>query len=59
MLIWNNENASEILSALAYDLDFYEPNEELRKVDSSDYGDYRLEEELNLVIQKLQEQGPI
>lgn len=58
-LIWNNENASEILSELAYDLDFYEPNEELRKEDPSYYGDDRLEEEIKSVIQKLQEQGPI
>ncbi|HTN38087.1 MAG TPA: hypothetical protein VL053_13495 [Arachidicoccus sp.] len=28
-LVWNDENANEILSELAYDLDFYEPNEQL------------------------------
>lgn len=55
-LIWNyeNANANEILSELAYDLDFYEPNEKLRKVDSSYYGDDKLEEEVKLAIQKLQ-----
>lgn len=30
-LIWSDENANAILSGLAYDLDFYEPKEELRK----------------------------
>lgn len=58
-LIWNDDNANEILSELAYDLDFYEPNEELRKEDSSYYGDDRLEEEVKLAIQKLQEQSPV
>lgn len=57
-LIWNDENANEILSGLAYDLDFYEPNEELRKEDPSYYGDDRLEE-VKSAIQKLQEQSPI
>jgi hypothetical protein len=52
-LIWNDKNANEILSELAYDLDFYEPDEELRKEDSSYYGDNRLEEEIKLAIRKL------
>lgn len=52
--IWNDENPNEILSELAYDLDFYEPNEELRKEDASYYGDERLEELLKLVILKFE-----
>lgn len=38
-LVWSDENANEILSELAYDLDFYEPNEALRKEAPSYYGD--------------------
>lgn len=57
-LVWNDENASELLSELAYDLDFYEPNEEWRKEDPSYYGEERLEQEIITVIQKLQEQCP-
>lgn len=53
-LIWNDENANEILSELAYDLDFYEPNEELRIESPSYYGDDRLEEVVKDAIQKLQ-----
>ena len=57
--VWNNESIqgdalNEILSELAYDLDFYEPNEEWRKQNSSYYGDIRLEELLKFAIQKLQ-----
>ena len=48
-----NVEIDEILSDLAYDLDFYEPNEEWRKEDTSYYGDDRLEEEVKIVIQKL------
>ena len=58
-LVWNDENASEILSELAYDLDFYEPNEEWRKESLIYYGDDRLEEIVKTAIQKLQEQSPI
>jgi hypothetical protein len=57
-LIWKDENANEILTELAYDLDFYEPKEELRKEDPSYYGDERLEEEVRLAIHKIQEQSP-
>ena len=56
-LIWNDENANEILSEFAYDLDFYDPNEKHRKENSSYYGDDRLEEEIKSTIQKLQEQN--
>lgn len=62
--IWDDESIqdeklNEILSGLAYDLDFYEPNEEWRKEDPSYYGNDRLEEEIKKAIQKLQEQSPI
>lgn len=56
-LVWNDENANEILSELAYDLDFYEPNEKYRKENPSYYGDNRLEEEIKSAIQKLIEQN--
>ncbi|MEO6284935.1 MAG: hypothetical protein ABIN80_15475 [Dyadobacter sp.] len=51
--VWNDDIANEVLSDLAYDLDFYEPNEEWRKEDPSYYGDERLEEEIKSTIQKL------
>lgn len=58
--IWNDESIkdeklNEILSELAYDLDFYEPNEEWRKKSSSYYGEERLEELIKLGIQKIEE----
>ncbi len=52
-LIWNDENANEILSELAYDLDFYEPNEEWRKEDPSYYGDVQLEALIKQALHKL------
>lgn len=62
--IWNDESIqdetlNEILSELAYDLDFYEPNEEWRREDPSYYGEDRLEEILKNAILKLQAQSPI
>jgi hypothetical protein len=62
--VWNDESIqdetlNEILSELAYDLDFYEHNEEWRKESLSFYDDYRLEEVVKTAIQKLQEQSPI
>ncbi len=61
--VWNDESIqdetlNEILSELAYDLDFYEPNEEWKKEDPSYYGDDRLEVVIKTAIQKLQEQSP-
>jgi hypothetical protein len=55
--VWNDESIqlNEILLELAYDLDFYEPNEEWRKEDPSYYGDDRLEEVIKTAIQKLKE----
>lgn len=60
--IWNDESnpdnpASEILSELAYDLDFYEPNEKLRSEDFSYYGDERLREEITSALRKLEAVG--
>lgn len=57
--VWNvesssNNPASEILSELAYDLDFYEPNEKLRSEDFSYYGDERLREEIASALKKLE-----
>lgn len=61
--VWNDESIqdetlNEILSELAYDFDFYEPNEEWKKEDPSYYGDDRLEVVIKTAIQKLQEQSP-
>ena len=55
--IWNNDNANEILSELAYDLDFYESNEDWRKENSSYYGDEKLEQEIKLALEKLKSKG--
>lgn len=58
--IWNDESIederlNEILSELAYDLDFYEPNEEWKKESPNYYGDERLEELIKLGMQKIEE----
>ncbi len=59
--VWNgagystDERVNEILSELAYDLDFYEPKEEWRKEDSSYYGEERLRQEIHSALQKLEE----
>ena len=59
--VWNgtgysaNERINEILSELAYDLDFYESNEEWRKEDPSYYGEERLKQEIYSVLKKLEE----
>ena len=55
-IIWNDTNANNILSELAYDLDFYEPNKQWQKEDINYYGDDKLEEILKTTIQKLNEQ---
>lgn len=62
--VWDDESIkdealNEILSELAYDLDFYEPNEEWRKEDLSYYGYDRLKKEITKAIKKLQDQSPI
>ncbi len=44
-LMWNTTEGSDILHTLAYDLDFYQPNEEIRKeLPTTLYGDEKLEE---------------
>lgn len=57
--IWDKEEmegneVDEILSELAYDLDFYEPDNELRKESPSYYGDDRLEAEIQSALQKIE-----
>ena len=52
--VWNNKSkCNDVLSELAYDLDFYEPDEMLRKEDAMYYGDKRLEEEISNTLSKL------
>ena len=57
--VWNgddyssNKRVNEILSELAYDLDFYQPNESLRKESPSYYGQERLEKEIKEAIEKI------
>jgi len=50
----SNEVINSILSELAYDLDFYEPNEEWRKEDPSYYGEERLEQEIKDALRKIE-----
>ena len=57
-IIWDNMSQQvtekdEILSQLAYDLDFYEPDENLRKEVGSYYGDELLEKEIKSVLLKI------
>jgi hypothetical protein len=52
-LIWNAEESIEVLKDLAYDLDFYEPDEVLRMQDPSYFGNERLEKEIKAVLKKL------
>lgn len=58
-VIWNDESIhddklNEILSELAYDLDFYEPNEEWKKESPNYYGDKRLNEILKQGIRQIE-----
>jgi hypothetical protein len=52
-IVWDDENCDELYADLALDLDFYEPDEKLRKEDPSYYGDERLEKEIRSVLEKL------
>jgi hypothetical protein len=57
--IFNEENISdealcEIVADLAYNLDFYEPNDEWRKQDSSFFDGERLEEILKAEIIRIE-----
>jgi len=51
-----DEKLNEILSEIAHDLDFYEPDEEERNKEPSFYGDDRLTLEIKSAIQKLSQQ---
>lgn len=51
--VWDNDVNDEMFSDLALDLDYYEPDENLRKEDAAYYGDDRLEKELNDFLRKL------
>jgi hypothetical protein len=59
--IWNGNpkfkslQEENILQDLAYDLDFYQADEKLRREDASFYGDEKLEQEVKLAITKLEE----
>lgn len=44
----------EILRDLAYDLDFYEPDANVRAEDASYYGDERVEREIKTALKKLE-----
>ena len=51
-IVWNDEisfssEVDDCLADLAQDLDYYEVNEEVRKEDSSYYGEERLIKEIN------------
>lgn len=48
-----DEREFEILSELAFDLDFYEPDMNVRKQDPSYYGDDQLEMEVLEAIEKI------
>jgi hypothetical protein len=56
--IWNDESIvdeklNEFLSELAYDLDFYEPNDEWRKESPNYYNDEILEQKIMSAVQEL------
>ena len=53
-----DEYLDEIVGDLAYDMDYYEPNEEWRKQDLSFYSEDRLKELISDVIKKI-EKHPI
>jgi len=47
----------DIFDEIAYDLDYYEPDERLRREDLSFYGDDRLEIEIKSALEKLRGRG--
>lgn len=53
-IIWDSDLSSSVLSELAYDLDFYEPNLDFKKEDTNYYGDDELEEMLNRIMLLIQ-----
>ncbi len=53
LLVANDENVDDIFAELAWDFAFYEPNDELRKQDSSFFGNEQLERLIIEVLTKL------
>jgi len=64
-IVWNDplphsdEGAWHIFGDLAYDLDFYVPDEGARKEDPAYFGDNRLEEEIRSVLDELKRRGQL
>ena len=57
--VWNdetiqNEEINEMLTEIAYDLDFYDPNKEKRKEFHGYYGSDRLSDEIKSAIDRLE-----
>lgn len=58
-IVWASEDLratpelTRVLRDLAYDLDLFEPDEQVRAEDPSLYGDARLEEEIRSALQRL------
>ena len=50
-----DEKLSEILSELAYDLDYYEPNETRKKESPNYYDDERLDELIKLGVHRIED----
>jgi len=48
-----SESQWSILNELAYDIDFYEPNAEIRSEDPSLYGDVQFAREIETTLRKL------
>jgi hypothetical protein len=57
-LIFEDPLVEEVLGDLAWDLDFYEPDERKRAEDASYYGDDRVEQEIRSALRKLFEIEP-
>jgi hypothetical protein len=56
--VWNkhidvSESINNILSELAYDLDYYEPDDILRTQDNSYFGNDKLEQEIQIALKKI------
>jgi len=58
-IVWNDssiqeEKLNDILTDIAYELDFYEPNEIWRKESPNYYGDEQLEDVLKKAMEKIE-----
>jgi hypothetical protein len=56
--VWNerinvSESINNILSELAYDLDYYEPDDLLRSQDNSYFGNDKLEQKIQIALKKI------